>query len=77
MDEFCKSASFSWQNELRFRVALLDGDDTVTDELGLVRKCLILDHSPITLDIGSIRDISVQIPTDDLIGLRLPDFLLP
>lgn len=77
LDEFCKSSSFSWQNELRFRVALLDGDDTVTDEFGLVRKCLIRDHSPITLDIGSIRDISVQIPTDDLIGLCLPDFLLP
>ena len=52
LDEFCKSSSFSWQNELRFRVALLDGEDTVTDEFGLVRKCLIRDHSPITLDIG-------------------------
>ena len=59
------------------RVALLDENETITDADGRVRKRLIQDISPITLDIGSIRDISVQISVDDLIALRLPDIIKP
>lgn len=77
LDEFCKSESYAWQNEMRMRVALLDENETITDADGRVRKRLIQDVSPITLDIGSIRDISVQIPVDDLIALRLPDIIKP
>ena len=77
LDEFCKHDSYAWQNEMRMRVALLDENETITDADGRVRKRLIQDVSPITLDIGSIRDISVQIPVDDLIALRLPDIIKP
>ena len=77
LDEFCKHDSYAWQNEMRMRVALLDENETITDADGRVRKHLIQDISPITLDIGSIRDISVQISVDDLIALRLPDIIKP
>lgn len=77
LDEFCKHVSYAWQNEMRMRVALLDENETITDADGRVRKHLIQDISPITLDIGSIRDISVQISVDDLISLRLPDIIKP
>ena len=73
LDEFCKRASFSWQNELRIRIALLDGNQVLIGEDGPLRKMLIRDREPITLEIGDIRDITVQIPVDDLIALRLPE----
>lgn len=63
LDEFCKSVSFAWQNEMRMRVALLNPES----------KKLIQNTDNITVNIGDIRDISVQIPVEDLIQLKLPD----
>lgn len=72
LDEFCKSLSYAWQNELRIRVALLDESNTIMGEDGLLRKALVQTIDPITVDIGDIRDISVQISTQELIELKLP-----
>lgn len=73
LDEFCKHATFAWQNELRMRIALLDANNVVIGADGLPRKHLIQDKNPIYLEIGDIRDISVQIPVRDLIMLNLPE----
>lgn len=73
LDEFCKLNDFSWQNEMRMRVALLDGTSERVDQNGLHWKPLIQDINSITVDIGDIRDITMQIPVQDLIDLKLPD----
>ena len=73
LDEFCKSASFAWQNEMRMRVALLDPESYIIDEQGRKRKKLMQNRDSITVNIGDIRDISVQIPIEDLIQLILPE----
>lgn len=75
LDEFCKSASYAWQNEMRIRVALLYGTQIKFDQDGKIRKLLIQSIDPIILDIGSITDISIQISTQDLIDLNLPEFI--
>lgn len=75
LDEFCKSASYAWQNEIRIRVALLDGKKTKFCQDRKLRKQLIQSTEPIIVDIGNIENISVQIPTQDLINLNLPDFI--
>ena len=36
------------------------------------RVMLVQDINPITVNIGNIRDIAVQIPVEDLIALKLP-----
>ncbi len=73
LDEFCKPSSFAWQNEMRIRVALLDEKNTITSDNGRVYKSLIQSAEPITVEIGDISDITVQIPVQDLIDLNLPD----
>ena len=73
LDEFCKSASFSWQSEMRMRVALLNPESYIIDEQGRKRKELMQNRDSITVNIGDIRDISVQIPIEDLIQLKLPE----
>ena len=73
LDEFCKSASFAWQNEMRMRVALLNPESYIIDEQGRKRKELMQNRDSITVNIGDIRDISVQIPIEDLIQLKLPE----
>lgn len=77
LDEFCKSADFAWQNEMRLRVALLDGSITQTGPDGRVRKALIQSVDPLTLELGSLRDITVQLPVEDLIALHLPEAIRP
>lgn len=73
LDEFCKHESYGWQNEIRIRVALSYPDNYIFDKEGRKRKYLIQNRDPITVNIGDIRDISVQIPVDDLIHLKLPE----
>lgn len=77
LDEFCKIESFAWQNEIRMRIAMLDKNITMTDENGQIRKQLIRNTGPITVEIGDIRDISIQIPISDLINLKLPPIVQP
>ena len=77
LDEFCKIESYAWQNEIRMRVALLDENATIIDENGQTRKQLIRNTAPITVEIGDIRDISLQIPTSDLLDLKLPPIIQP
>lgn len=61
LNEFCKRESYKWQNEFRLCIKIYDK-----------RNMLVQDINPITVDIGSIRDIAVQIPVEDLIALKLP-----
>lgn len=75
LDEFCKFSSYAWQNEMRIRVALLDESNTVIGADGLIRKHLIQNKDPITVEIGDISDITVQIPVQDLIDLNLPEMI--
>lgn len=72
LDEFCKSEAYAWQNELRMRVAILDPNEYIIDEKGRKLYCLIKNTDSIIVDIGDIRDISVQISVEDLIDLKLP-----
>lgn len=77
LDEFCKDEHYAWQNEIRMRVALLDKNTEIVDQNGQVKKRILQDTTPITLEIGSIKDISIQISTEDLINLRLPSIIQP
>ena len=72
LDEFCKSEAYAWQNEIRMRVAILDPDDYVMDDEGRKFKRLVQNTDSIIVNIGDIRDISVQIPINNLIDLELP-----
>lgn len=76
LDEFCKLSSYAWQNEMRIRVALLDEKNTIVGADGLIRKQLIQNTDPITIEIGDISDITVQISVQDLIDLNLPDIII-
>ena len=69
---FCKAKQYEWQNELRIAIGLLDPSESIIDHDGQVRKLLVQDLTPLTLEFGSIRDIAVSIPVEDLIDLRLP-----
>ena len=73
LDEFCKYESYAWQNELRMRVALLDCNKSKIDQDGKCLKQIKQNIDDITINIGDIRDISVQIPIEDLIALKLPN----
>jgi hypothetical protein len=77
LDEFCKSDKYSWQNELRIRVALLDEHKSMVDNEGRTRKALVQNIDSIIINIGDIRDISIQIPVQDLISLKLPSIIEP
>ena len=54
------------------RVAILDPDDYVMDDEGRKFKRLVQNTDSIIVNIGDIRDISVQIPINNLIDLELP-----
>lgn len=66
LNEFCKRESYKWQNEFRVCIRIYDK-----------RNMLVRDVKPITADIGSIRDIAIQIPVEDLIALKLPEVICP
>ena len=69
---FWKGKGYEWQNELRMAVALLDCRNRKIDENGNRFGILIESIDPIKLEIGSIRDIAVAIPTEELVNLKLP-----
>jgi len=69
---FWKTTFYEWQKELRIAVGLLDGSKTMLGDNDQLLKPLIQDIAPLTLDVGSIRDIAIPICTDDLIKLKLP-----
>jgi len=72
---FWKTNFYRWQKELRIAIGLLDGSTSMTDSSGRVVKPLIQDLSPLILNIGDIRDISISISTTDLIDLKLPPII--
>ncbi len=83
-DEFSKRPSYSWQNEFRFALDLSEGTvdratwESMTDFARIMfmnqggRVNMGAERKPLILNIGDIRDISVKIPTTELIGLKLP-----
>ena len=58
---------------MRIRVALLNPENFIIDAEGRKRKQLIQNTDSIIVDIGNIKDISVQIPVEELISLELPE----
>lgn len=97
-DEFCKASSYSYQNEFRIALDLAKGRfnpeqlKDVTDFARLTFPGKIEeDTNPdslsdsLTLNIGNIRDISISVPTSDLlndcfefpIGLMPPQIISP
>ena len=77
-DIFCKEKRYGWQNEIRIAIGLTDNNEIIIDEKGRQLKALIRDISPLTIEIGSIKDIAISISTEDLIDLKLPSgFVLP
>lgn len=68
---FSKEKSYEYQNELRMAFCELANDMfTINpdDESGEI----VPDLSPVTLQIGSIRDIAVALPIDDFLELKFP-----
>lgn len=78
-DEFCKSPSYSWQNEFRIVLDLAQGKfnpatiNDITDFAKLTFPGKIIeDTNPdsladsITLNIGNIRDICISLPISEL-----------
>ena len=65
LNEFANRESYRWQNEFRICLGIY------MEESNKMRS-LVRDITPITVDIGNIRDIAVQIPIDDLLSLKLP-----
>ena len=74
-DVFCKTTFYEWQKELRITVGLLDGSKSIIEGNGRLLKPLIQGVSPLTLDVGCIRDIATPISTDDFINLKLPQII--
>lgn len=79
-DEFCKSTSYSWQNEFRIALDLAQGKfdpDTLSNVTDFARITfpgeIVEDTNPdsladsITLNIGSIRDICISMPVAEFI----------
>ncbi len=80
-DEFCKSPSYSWQNEFRIALDLAQGrfdPKTLSEVTDLARITfpgeIVEDKDPdsladaIVLDIGNISDICVLVPVDEFIA---------
>ncbi len=97
-DEFCKASSYEYQNEFRIALDLAMGKfnpeilKDVTDFARLTFSGKIEeDTNPdslsdsLTLNIGDIRDISISVPSSDLLkddfkfpdGLMIPRTILP
>ncbi len=87
-DEFCKASSYAYQNEFRIALDLAMGKfnpeilKDVTDFARLTFPGKIEeDTNPdsLTLSIGDIRDISISVPSSDLLkdDFMFPDGLTP
>ena len=73
LNEFCKADEYAWQNELRFCVALADGEERRVDELGWTLFPLHASVEPLLLNVGDLTDITVAVPVERLLTLDLPD----
>jgi len=83
-NEFSKSPLYLWQNEFRIAVDLNDGklDKVAWDKMTDFARILYMNQGgkvdmgmgrkPITLEIGNIDDISVQVTIEDFLSLNLP-----
>lgn len=80
-DEFCKSPSYSWQNEFRIALDLAQGKfdpETLSNVTDFARITfpgeIVVDTNPdsladsITLNIGNIRDICISMPVAEFIA---------
>jgi len=91
-NEFCKASSYAYQNEFRIALDLAMGKfnpeilKDITDFARLTFPGKIEeDTNPdslsdsLTLDIGDIRDISISVPSSDLLkdDFKFPDGLMP
>lgn len=60
---FCKTTTYSWQNELRIAIAQLDEKAVLPNG----EHPIINSTEPLKLEIGSLRDIIQMVPIDDFI----------
>lgn len=91
-DEFCKASSYSYQNEFRIALDLAMGKfnpETLKDVTDFARLTfpgkIEEDTDPdslsdsLILNIGDIRDISISVPSSDLLkdDFKFPAVLMP
>lgn len=70
-DEFTKERSFSYQQEFRIAIKILE------DKYKIRKKTSRITYNPdtgtLSLDVGSLRDIAFVLSVEDYINLRFPD----
>ena len=69
---FEKSDEYKYQNELRMAFCELEHNRFARGQDAEAGLRMICDLTPVTLNIGSIRDIAVAMPMEDFLELRFP-----
>ena len=70
---FEKQASFSYQNELRMAFCELEHNKFARGPGADTALSIIMDLTPVKLELGNIRDIATSLPIDDFLNLRFPE----
>jgi hypothetical protein len=83
-DGFSKAKAYSWQNEFRVAVDISEGKvdratwESMTDFARIMflsqggQVDMTADRKPLLLDVGDLHDICIDMPTCDLVALKLP-----
>lgn len=69
---FCKHESQAYQNELRIAFGALEKDEFAMGPSAENANSMIMNYAPVTLQLGDLRDITVEMPIDDFLNGRLP-----
>ena len=70
-DEFTKERSFSYQQEFRIAINILENNFRVRKNINTLKYNS--KEGTLSLNIGSIRDIAFVLPVEDYINLNFPD----
>lgn len=70
-DEFTKEQAFSYQQEFRISISILEDSCRVRKNTSIFKYDS--EKGTLTLNIGSIRDIAFVLPVEDYINLNFPD----
>ena len=69
---FSKEKSYEYQHELRMAFCELEHNIFVRGPDAGTALSIVQSLSPVTLQIGSIRDIAIALPIDDFLDLKFP-----
>ena len=69
---FSKEKSYEYQNELRMAFCELEHDKFAIGPGADTALSIVPSLDPVTLQIGSIRDIAIALPIDDFLDLKFP-----